>query len=122
MATTIRAFLRGLVSWKSACMARPYRFRRDLAPVYRLLNLLGITTRSMDMSLFRRGDIGQAGRRPVRLDYRVFVATLQALQLATATARAESLCDGGEAGAPAQHRDPLAEILLGSECWQEAVV
>lgn len=76
----------------------------------------------MDMSLFRRGDISPAGHRPARLDYCVFVATLQALQIATATARAESLCEGGEAAASPASREPLAEILLGTEYWQEAVV
>lgn len=62
------------------------------------------------------------GRRPAGLDYGVFVATLQALQLATATARAESLCGGSEANASPAHREPLAAILLGSEFWQDAVV
>jgi hypothetical protein len=76
----------------------------------------------MDMSLFRRGDMLLAARGPARLDYGVFVATLQALQLATATARAESLCDSSEASASPAHREPLAAILLGSEYWQEAVV
>ncbi|MBA3677761.1 MAG: hypothetical protein H0W74_10225 [Sphingosinicella sp.] len=73
------------------------------------------------MSLFSRGDISLVSRQPARLDYCVLVATLQALQLATATARAESLC-GGEANASPAHREPLAEILLGSDDWQEAVV
>lgn len=53
------------------------------------------------------------------MDYRVFVATLQASQLATPTARAGSrlaalerpVADGS-----------LPEILLGAKDWQEAVL
>ena len=61
-----------------------------------------------------------AGRSSASIDYPVFVATLQALQLSTATARAGSRCGAsGEAPPPA---DPLAEILLGKQHWQEAVV
>jgi hypothetical protein len=76
----------------------------------------------MDMSLFRRGDIVKGGPKPARLDYHVFVAMLQALQLTTATARAETLCGGSDRGSPTVPGEPLAEILLGSETWQEAVV
>lgn len=75
----------------------------------------------MDMGQFRRGRIRAPGSARVRIDYCVFVATLQALQLATATARAESRC-GGDAPAPAGAAQPLAEILLGREDWQDAVL
>lgn len=75
----------------------------------------------MDMSLFKRGDIRGVGRRPARIDYPVFVATLQAFQLATATARAEARCGGVTEPSPT-HGEPLAEIMLGSQHWQEAVL
>lgn len=75
----------------------------------------------MDMSLPRRNDI-QIGRQSARLDYCVLVATLQALQLATATARAESRCGAGEGDVSSAHCEPLSEIVLGSQHWQEAVV
>ncbi|HEY0626488.1 MAG TPA: hypothetical protein VGD10_07115 [Allosphingosinicella sp.] len=72
------------------------------------------------MSLFRRGEIQAAARATASIDYPIFVATLQALQLSTATARAGSRCAAlAEASAPSE---PLAEILLGSQCWQDAVV
>jgi len=74
----------------------------------------------MDMSLFKRGEF--AARRPAGIDYCVFVATLQALQLATPTARAESRCGGGDANAAPAKGDPLAEIVLGSRHWQYAVL
>jgi hypothetical protein len=75
----------------------------------------------MDMSLLRHGGL-RIGGRAARLDYCVFVATLQALQLATATARAESRCGGEESLIPPAQCDPLAEIVLGSPHWQDAVV
>ena len=75
----------------------------------------------MDMSLFKRGEIKAAGRVSAGIDYPVFVATLQALQLSTATARAGSRC-GGKVAETSPPAEPLAEILLGSQHWQEAVV
>ena len=59
-------------------------------------------------------------RRGAAMDYRVFVATLQATQLATPTAQAGSracasgAAQGGEGSLPA--------ILLGAKDWQEAVL
>lgn len=76
----------------------------------------------MDMSLFRRGDMRVAARGAAQLDYRVLVATLQALQLATATARAESRFGAGEADLAPALCDPLADILLGAQRWQDAVL
>jgi hypothetical protein len=76
----------------------------------------------MDMSFFRHADFGISSRRVARIDYRVFVATLQALQLATATARAESRCGGRAPEVNPHQREPLAEILLGCQDWQEAVL
>ena len=75
----------------------------------------------MDMSLFKRGEIKAAGRVSAGFDYPVFVATLQALQLSTPTARAGSRCGAGTVEEPVP-AEPLAEILLGSQHWQEAVV
>ena len=76
----------------------------------------------MDMSLFRRGDIKVAARGAAQLDYCVLVATLQALQLATPTARAESRFGAGEADQPTSQCDPLADIVLGGQRWQDAVL
>jgi hypothetical protein len=76
----------------------------------------------MDMTLLRHSDFRVAGRRPARIDYHVFVATLQALQLATATAQAGSRWGGADAECQAGNGEPLAEILLGSGDWQEAVL
>lgn len=77
----------------------------------------------MDMSLFRRAHMGATVRRAARIDYCVLVATLQAMQLATATARAEARCGAGSAveEGPRQAA-PLTEILLGRQDWQDAVL
>lgn len=60
-----------------------------------------------------------AGRRKSAMDYRVFVATLQASQLATPTARAGSRMAAFEKPAA---DGSLPEILLGAKDWQEAVL
>lgn len=76
----------------------------------------------MDMSLLSRGDIRTLGRPSAHVDYCVFVATVQAMQLATATARAETRC-GGQGGEDVPRQQmPLTEILLGSQDWQDAVL
>lgn len=72
----------------------------------------------MDISHLRRA----AGPGFAGTDYRILVATVQAWQISTATARAESRCTGqpGEPGAvePAA----LTRILLGSGDWRQAVL
>lgn len=75
----------------------------------------------MDMGLFRRGDRRPAGRRAADIDYCVLVATLQAMQLGTATARAGARCGGGDLAGDSG-RAPLAHILLGAQGWQDAVL
>jgi hypothetical protein len=76
----------------------------------------------MDMSLIRRSERRVLGRGAEDLDYRVLVATLQAWQLSTATARAEARCGAVHFEAQTAERAPLAEILLGSRDWQQAVL
>lgn len=75
----------------------------------------------MDMSLLRRGDIRIQALAPARIDFRVLVATLQAVQLASPTARAESRC-GGEGDRASGAAEPLTEIVLGAPHWQDAVL
>lgn len=53
------------------------------------------------------------------MEYRVFVATLQASQLATPTARAGSRLASMEQPAA---DGSLPEILLGAKDWQDAVL
>lgn len=60
-----------------------------------------------------------ASRQPARPDYRIMVATLEALQSASSAARA--LRAGGAcAQTPARH-DCLVALLLGEPGWREAV-
>ena len=56
------------------------------------------------------------------MDYRVLVATLQSLQLSTATARAESLCGGAPATGHRKEPGALTRILFGGADWQQAVL
>ena len=72
----------------------------------------------MGTSLFRGARPG-IGRLQGQADYRVLIATLQALQLATATAKAGARA--AQAVADAAHGDPLVEILSGEAGWQDAV-
>jgi hypothetical protein len=72
----------------------------------------------MDLNFFRRGRTGFAGSAPARLDYGMLVATLAAIQSATATARAEHRC--AVAGLPAR-RDALLDLILGGSGWREAI-
>ena len=55
------------------------------------------------------------------LDYPVLVARLQALQLATATARAGTRQEKVASGEGAQ-RAPVADIILGGQHWEQAVL
>jgi hypothetical protein len=73
----------------------------------------------MDLGFFRRHQNRFAGHCAAGLDYGVLVATLEAIQSATPTAKAEVLNAGqGEAAMPSQ--DPLAELLLGGTGWRDA--
>jgi hypothetical protein len=76
----------------------------------------------MDMKPLKHDDRRGLGSRPARMDYCVLVATLQASQLATATARAQSRCEGGISELSLHQSEPLAEILLGSQDWRKAVL
>jgi hypothetical protein len=72
----------------------------------------------MDLSFLRSAGMRFAGRSAARLDYGVLVATLEAVQSASAAARAVR-GDGGE-GQRAFRHDPLVELLLGGPGWREA--
>ena len=71
----------------------------------------------MDMIHF-----GQGARRSSGLDYRVLVATVQAWQLSTATARAEGRNGGRPRACETGEPSALTRILLGGEDWQQAVL
>jgi 3-hydroxyisobutyrate dehydrogenase-like beta-hydroxyacid dehydrogenase len=73
----------------------------------------------MDLSSFRRGMGAWAGRRAARPDYRVLVATLEAVQSASPAARA---LRGARVSAQTLPRhDCLVALLLGTPHWREAV-
>jgi hypothetical protein len=74
----------------------------------------------MDLSNFRRGMSGFSSRNAARPDYRIMVATLEALQSASQTARTLR-ASGSGAQAPARH-DCLVALLLGEPGWRDAVV
>jgi hypothetical protein len=57
-----------------------------------------------------------------RLDYAVLVATVQAGQLSTATARAAGDCGNPGASTEPKQTSPLTQILLGAKDWQQAVL
>ena len=76
----------------------------------------------MDMSEIGGRDIRGAARAPSAIDYRVLVATVQAWQISTATARAESRCEGPQAEGPQREPAALTRILLGGRDWQQAVI
>ena len=74
----------------------------------------------MDLGFFRRAQQGFADRSSAALDYRVLVATLQAMQSSSPAARAETGAAGAAASLePANH--PLVELLLGGPGWREAI-
>lgn len=73
----------------------------------------------MDLSFFRNAQARFASRSAARLDYRVLVATLAAMQSASAAARAVR-APGSEGKAAFRH-DPLVELLLGGPGWRDAV-
>jgi hypothetical protein len=73
----------------------------------------------MDLEPLRHAATGFEGSMPASLDYGVLVATLEALQAGTPTARTEGARVAPEpATAPAQ---PLVEIILGTPAWRDAV-
>jgi len=74
----------------------------------------------MDLGLFRRAGQGFASRADARLDYGVLVATLDAHQAASPTARAELRHAGSQGAAPSRH-NPLVELLLGGQEWRCAL-
>ena len=73
----------------------------------------------MDLSFFRRAQTRFASRSAARLDYGVLVATLEAMQSASATARA--VRNAGQSGSPAPGQHALAELVLGGPAWREAI-
>ena len=73
----------------------------------------------MDLSFFRRAQTRFASRSAARLDYGVLVATLEAMQSASAAARA--LRGLGAEGKAAPRHDSLVELLLGSPGWRDAI-
>ena len=73
----------------------------------------------MDLAFFRHAQMKFARHSAARLDYPVLVATLEAVQSSSATARAvRSL--GAERDAAAD-RDGLVELILGGSCWRGAI-
>jgi nitroreductase len=74
----------------------------------------------MDLSFFRRARSRFASRMPARLDYGVLVSTLEAMQSASAAARA--VRGLGIEGMAAPRQDALVELLLGGSGWRDAVV
>jgi hypothetical protein len=73
----------------------------------------------MDLSFFRRAERVFARRSAAPLDYRVLVATLEALQSASPAARSVRLARETTDLAPSH--DPLVELLLGGSAWRDAV-
>jgi hypothetical protein len=73
----------------------------------------------MDLSFFRRAERVFARRSAAPLDYRVLVATLEALQSASPAAR--GIRSAHERADLAPSHDPIAELLLGGPAWRDAV-
>jgi hypothetical protein len=73
----------------------------------------------MDLSSFRRGMDIWGRRRAVEPDYRVLVATLEAMQSACPAARALRGARISTDAAP--RHDALVALLLGEAGWREAV-
>jgi hypothetical protein len=73
----------------------------------------------MDLGFFRRAQAMLVARQTANLDYRVLVATLEAMQSASSTARAVRAA--GTAARPAPRQDPLVELLVGAPGWRDAV-
>jgi hypothetical protein len=60
-------------------------------------------------------------RSTARVEYRVLVATLEAMQTASAAARAEVTANG-QGGDQEAGQDPLVELVLGGSAWRDAIV
>jgi hypothetical protein len=73
----------------------------------------------MDASFFRHAQTGFASRSAARLDYGVLIATLEAMQSASATAKAVRGLTAEPIASPRQ--DSLAELVLGGPRWREAI-
>jgi hypothetical protein len=73
----------------------------------------------MDMSFLRRARAVLDRRSPASLDYRVLIATLEAIQSASATAR--SLRAAGGTADPSPGDNPMVELLIGGSGWRHAV-
>ena len=61
-----------------------------------------------------------AERRPAALDYGVLVATLEAMQSSSVTARAQVRSAHPDEDGPAA-REPLVEIILAAPDWSDAI-
>jgi hypothetical protein len=73
----------------------------------------------MDLSFFRRAQATFARSGTAPLDYRVLVASLEAMQSASPAAR--SIRSGPEAADMSPGHDPIVELLLGGPAWRDAV-
>lgn len=73
----------------------------------------------MDMSFLRRAR-RIAKQTPAHLDYSVLVATLEAMQSSSETARAQIRAAHGEEEERTA-REPLVEILLAAPDWPDAI-
>lgn len=74
----------------------------------------------MDLGFFRRAERLLAERSHARLDYGMLIATLEALQLSRASARAGSCSARHEPRPPSDH-DPLVELLTAGPEWRDAI-
>ena len=73
----------------------------------------------MDLAFFRHAQKKFDSRAAAQLDYRVLVAMLEAMQSATASARAarELRAEGQSVSC----RSALVELILGGPAWREAI-
>ena len=74
----------------------------------------------MDLGFFRRAQQRFAVGSPAHLDYGVLVATLEALQSASPTARA-ALGGGVSPHSAFARHQALAELVLGGPAWRGAI-
>ena len=73
----------------------------------------------MDLGFFRRQQ-GFSSRAAARLEYRVLVATLEAMQAGSTAAKAEVRAMAKGSGSGNGH-DPLIELVLGGSGWRQAI-